>query len=356
MSNPLDIIADEIANAITGQTPVKEEPEILSPLVFTPETMDPTVEGRDIDALHRYVLPTFPSIFNALPTEGASNRTLHNLPRDTARSLTVIFPEPIWSIWLDPRWSTPGAMIGVASQGSNRGDFVVLTPGDGIRFGRPIRKVKIFNADGLEQVCAYPPNVATNASCFPFGYASFLIGLTENASYSSADNDAVLNVSPLVHFNTYNFLPGAITDPPVDGLANSDKHVIAVGKTKAIRIQAGAITAINTRAIGGFSLTLTPWYISAVDFTPGGSPPIVLDSLLLSNTGTGNGPYVGQWIKDAPISLSCVGKGGGLATVNAGASKIWKVPPSAMAVTFSITGVPSTAGNVNNVQLEYYAQ
>jgi hypothetical protein len=357
MTNIFDKLANAAVDGLQELTAtVKGEvSEVVDwkPLVSDPEVpVSDKLGNRGLGDLKRFVLPSFKSRFFGFATEGSSNRVLHNLPRDVGRALTVNFPDPVYAIWLDPSWTTPGAQIAVAYQGSNRGDFHILTPGSGINFGTAVSTLRFFNADGLEQVLAYTDT--SDGLGFPYGYASFLIAVSEKAaSLGPVFDGGSINVSPLIGFNTYGFASSPSVDPPVDGLANADKHAFGVGATKRIRIQA-IPTVGGARALGGFSLTLTPWFIDANDLS-GGSPPIALDSLLIANTGTGAGPYNGTWLKGVPISMSSVGKTG-TGTVCAGISKTYAVPKSAMALTFSMLGTKSSDSNATGIDVRYYAE
>ena len=337
MSGPLGIlddIAQEIADAISPPSPtlpVTPEPP-LKPLVYGDVPKDMAVAvGRGLGDLDRYLLPGFVSPHDGSLISGASNRTLQHLGRTVGDSLRVTFPDPIYGIWLDPSWTTPGAQVGIAFSGSSRGNFTMLTRGKGIRFSTPVTEIRIMNMDGFEQVFLYPDPLANTT--YPLGYASFLVALNPGASYEGEISTAVVNVSPVlippVGYNNSSI--------PSDGLGRSAQGSIPSGNLREIYYDIlgfnGTVAATN-----GWGATFQPWFLTA--FQKDGIPAVSLD---ITTIDMFSAQFGARWTPGNLFSVSCLRKGTPAAADqgrNQGARIRVRIPPGTLATYLGLLTNP----------------
>ncbi len=321
MTDAFDKIADGIADFLVPgpKLPSAEgEKLVLKPLPVTVESTEAVVEGRGFGDLVRFNLPAFKGAVSLAQVPGFSALSLRELPRKADDALKVTFPDPVYGIWLDPNWTSPGAQIGIGYSGSNRQNFFILTPGKGVRFKNPVRDIRILNMDGLEQLMPVSSN-----NNFSFGYVSFLAALSPEANYEGEIPGGPANVSSLIQNGS-----AGLIQPDGVGFAFIRGCPVACQALRAVTLEFLALHSIvSSAAVEGWAASLQLWFMSAFTTDP-------LTTIPPTNVDVWGPSFGFRWIRGDNISVSCMRKSP-TESRNAGARARVEIPPGAFAMTLS---------------------
>lgn len=297
--------------------------------------------------LVRFTLPSFKSIqtigLGVGQVNGAGSSVLHFLPRTPAQGIVVNFPDGIYGIWIDPAFTTPGALIGVGN-GGTRSTYRIIGRGEGLRFKNPVTKLTFYNADGLDSVYPETPN----ANLYPWGYLSFLIALNPTAAY---DNKASLNGACNVS-KQITGLPIIVDTAPTDGFGNFNGYLVSTLRLKEVGLNFTFVeTTQFVTASNGASARVSVWFLTSLpQILTGGYRSVGDDTSFQSTFGC-------RWVRGIPITF-CARSRGDAGNTQFGARRKIQIPNDALAMAFTLeTLIPQQGlltSNASYVFVEVY--
>jgi len=346
--NPLDRIADGIASLLTPKPSVVIPAELVSPelkpLTFSQELDAAAPVETQIDDLIRFTLPSFTSIqtvgLGVGQINGAGSGVLHFLPRKPANAVVVNFAAPIYGIWIDPGWTTPGALIGIGN-GGQRSGYRVLGRGEGLQFAKPVTKLSFYNADGLDAI--YPEVPGTAINIFPWGYLGFLVAYKPQTRYvNGIIAGGRCNVTKMIQSG-----PLVVNGFPQDGSGNIGTfgYLIPTLRLRTLGLNFVFASFVNNSIATQASATnVIPWKLTSMPTSLTGAWRSQGDDLDFSSQ------FNATWVRGRPLSLSAQ-KGNSTDFLNAGCTRQYRIDDDALAMMFTTTAIVNgdDGSGINNV-------